>query len=69
MDTQRQARRRNGEPVTVAEVSAAVLRAIATEFDGRPLDADTARHGLAHAAHELINVELRAVAEQAKGRT
>lgn len=59
-------RRKAPSPVTVAEVSAAVLRAIATAFGDRPVDNDTLRRGLADAAHRLITIELRAVAERAK---
>lgn len=59
-------RRKAPSPVTVAEVSAAVLRAIATAFGDRPVDNDTLRRGLADAAHQLITIELRTVAERAK---
>lgn len=47
------------EPVSVQEVSDAVLRAIATSFGDRPLDLSTARMGLAQAAHDLIQMQLR----------
>jgi hypothetical protein len=42
-------------------VSAVVLKAQAAEFGDRVLDADTARHGLAHAAFMLIEMHLREV--------
>lgn len=58
-------RRKPTDPVTVAEVSAATLRMLVAEFGRRPMDGDTARHGLAHAAHELITLELRTVAATA----
>jgi hypothetical protein len=38
-----------------------VLKALAVEFEGRVLDADTARHGLAHAAFTLIEMHLREI--------
>jgi len=43
------------------EVSAVVLKALAAEFGDRVLDADTARHGLAHAGFTLIEMHLREV--------
>jgi hypothetical protein len=60
--------RRNTDPVTVAEVSAAVLRMLVREFAGRPLDGDTARRGLVHANHDLITAELREVGRQEAAR-
>ena len=52
-----------GEPVTVLEVSSAVLKALAAEFGHRVLDCDTARHGLAHASFTLIQMHLKEVSE------
>lgn len=51
------------EPVTEAEVSEVVKRAIVTAFKGRPLDPDVARRGLGHAAHDMINLKLETVAK------
>jgi len=48
-----------GDPVTVMDVSRVVLEAIAAKFEGRLLDCHTARHGVAHAAFTLIEMELR----------
>lgn len=59
-------RSRPAEPVTVAEVEQAVLKAIAEKFGDRPLDVDTAKKGLAHAGFTLIEMHLREVAERAK---
>jgi hypothetical protein len=38
-----------------------VLKALAAEFGSRTLDVDTARHGLAHAAFDLIQLHLKEV--------
>lgn len=54
------------DPVTVAEVERAVLKAIAETFGDRPLDVETAKKGLAHAGFTLIEMHLREVAERAK---
>jgi hypothetical protein len=57
------------EPVTVREVADVVLKALATAFGDRPLDTDTARRGLSHAAFDLIQLELgEAAAHAAKDR-
>jgi hypothetical protein len=47
------------KPVAVEELQRAILRAIVREFDGRPLDRDTAVQALALAAFELNMVEIR----------
>jgi Holliday junction resolvasome RuvABC ATP-dependent DNA helicase subunit len=53
---------RKPEPVGIDELQRAILRTIVREFDGRPLDVDTATQALALAAFELKMVALRAVA-------
>ncbi len=53
-------------PVTEAEVCDAVKRALLTEFGDRFLDPGVARRGLAHAAHDLIQLELREVAASSR---
>lgn len=60
-------RSKPANPVTEAEVALAVKQAL-TGFGDRPLDPDVARRGLAHAAHDLIQLKLRAVAEAAAKR-
>jgi hypothetical protein len=60
--------RPKARPVTVAEVSAAVLRLLAREFAGRPVDGDTLRRGLVAANHDLITLELREVARTAANK-
>ncbi len=61
-------RRGSDEPITVMEVSAVVLKALAAEFGDRVPDADTARHGLAHAAFTLREMHLREVASSPASR-
>jgi hypothetical protein len=52
------------KPVTVEEVGYVVLRAIAEAFDGRPLNIDVARKGLAMAAFDMIQMHLKEASEQ-----
>jgi hypothetical protein len=56
---------RKPKPVGVDELQRAILRTIVREFDGRPLDRDTATQALALAAFELNMVAIRAVAAAA----
>lgn len=57
-------RPRQPRPVEPEEIVDVVLRAILTEFDGRPLPAGVAAHGLSLAAFELNMIAIRAVVEQ-----
>lgn len=54
-------------PVTAAEVSQVVLRAL-LQFEGRPMSRDTIVQGLSLAATEINFAELRAVSEAHKGK-
>lgn len=58
-------RKKPTEPVTVAEVCQAVKETLATAFGARPLDPSVARRWLAHAAFDLIEMQLQEVAAQA----
>lgn len=48
-------------PVTESEVTQAVLECLAGKFKGRILDQGVARRGLAQAAFELIQIQLKEV--------
>jgi hypothetical protein len=54
------------EPVTATEVTAAVLKTIATAFGDRPLGQEVARQGLAMAAHEIIMLTIKEAAAKAR---
>lgn len=59
-------KRKSPDPVTEEEVSRVVKEAILNAFEGRVLDFDVARRGLADAAHDLIQLELQEVARAGK---
>ena len=46
------------KPVGAAELQRVILRAIVKEFDGRPLDRDTAVQALALVAFDLNMIEI-----------
>jgi hypothetical protein len=50
-------------PVTADQLAQAVVKAIVQEFDARALDIETARHGLALAAEQLVMAHMRATSQ------
>ena len=58
---------KTAEPVTVQEMERDVLAFIAERYAGRHLDIDTARHALAAAAFQLIQMQLRTVSAYVRG--
>jgi hypothetical protein len=58
----------NDNNVTVGELRDAVLIMIDRDFDGRPLDIETATNALAQASFELKVMHLRALAERERER-
>lgn len=60
-------KRAEPEPVTESEVCRAVKEALLTSFGDRPLDPEVARRGLAHAAFDLIQLQLEEAARTRSG--